>query len=173
MSAERVPVGYIARSVDKDAAEPWQVDEELDGYEPVEPYSYLPRPARKAWSVHPHMVPLPEDWQSWRVEQTRWCECRRPAALVRIKAGSDGHRWALIPPERIAKHARRAGHRVQDDLATVLHCDDDGHPHVEITSCKGCGQHWLVLLFEDAVELVKVHLVQHGLRVAPDRTAPD
>lgn len=170
MSDDLVPLAYLARAVDKDTHEPWAVDDDFDGYVPVEPYAYRRRPSRREWSVHPHLLPLPDDLESSRVLATHWCDCKRPTALARVLAGSDGRAWALIRPERIPRPARRDGHMVDDDIAAPLHCDANGTPCIQVSSCKPCGQRWLVLIFEDVVELVKVRLVKHGLRVAPDRT---
>lgn len=153
--SDLVPIGYVARAVDKDPAEPFAAGEVIDGYAPVEPYAYRPRPSSKVWSVHPHEVPLPEGWEDWRVVDRWRCDCSGGGLLVRTLAGTDGNVWALIKPERIPSSLRRDGHMLDDESATPLHCDANGTPCIQVASCKRCSTPWLVLIFEDRVEVIK------------------
>lgn len=168
---ELIPIECVVRGVDKDPADPVRSGDLVDGFTPVEPYAYQPRPSLRSWAVDPHSVPLPGDLERSRMIEQFYCDCAKRATLVRIIAGSDGRKWALMRPEQVPTAARRDGHDDgRNSRATPLHCSIDGTPCIQVTTCRRCRRNWLVLLWDDVAEIVKLNLVRHGLRVVDDRT---
>lgn len=145
-----------------------QVDDGADGladsYEVPEGTTYEVRPPSRTWAVHPHALPLPDDWEAGREVEVHRCDCKAATTLVRVLACSDGNRWALIKPESMPSSARREG-RFADDLAAPLHTNPEGVPHLAMSGCRRCRSRWLVMLYEDSVRLIRLNLVRHGVAV--------
>lgn len=158
-----IPLGFVAKAYHE---HPRKAGDVLDGYVPVEPYEAEVRPGVIEWEQHPHEMPF-DGWEDWRDESAHFCTCGY--RLVRILVATDGLRWAHIKQERIPKAARRPDHDFDDDdTMTPLHNDQlDGMPCVVVSSCRRCPKRWLVLIYEDGVELVEARLVRHGIVVRP------
>lgn len=155
------PLGAVMLEVDEGA------DGMVDMYTVEGGGQYEVRPPRRQWSVHPHNLPLPQQWESGRQVERHRCDCRAGTTLVRVMALADGNLWAFIEPERIPKSMRREG-RMDDTLAAPLHTDGQGAPHMQVTGCRRCSARWLTLLYEDEVRLLRLHLAAHKVTPVPD-----
>lgn len=164
MTQESIPITYVA-GLSQSPASPGDT---VDGYVPVDQGAhFFPRPGSKEWQQEPCYLRPPSDLHRARRLRRSWCTCGH--AVVTVRAGADGHSWVLIPRESIAPAARTAQHD-DVDFATPMHSHPGGMPCGRVGSCKKCGRRWLVLVFEDEVQLVEVRMVGHGLRVGESGT---
>lgn len=154
--------GYLVVRRDRPKDEPWAVGdpvhvypllEHLDlsdvdpDYEPLSDDSFDPH--RAAITAGPLIESMRTNLREvGRVN----CRCAskgkkgKPQRYLAIALANtvDGRIWVLIRPENLPAAHRE--HLVKPSSAWPMHCEPNGAPHVQLTTCSNCRQHSAIFL---------------------------